>query len=500
MAEARVQRRLAAILVADVVGYSSLMHADEVTTRAAFNAHCRDAIDPHIAQFGGRIFKTTGDGFLAEFGSAVDAVECAMAIQMAMANRNADVAADRRLDFRIGVNLGDVIIEGEDIHGDGVNVASRLQNLAEPGGVCVSAKVQDEIRHTSAIRVEDLGDQRVKNIPTPVRAYRVITSPERPSAVPRRRPRPTRRFLAIAVSIGVLLLILGAAAWTYYLKGGRPVASTQAKNLSIVVLPFDNLSGDPGQDYLADSITDDLITDLSRIRGAFVIARGTSFTFKKKSINAKDVAKALDVRYVLEGSVQRSGDRVRVNAEFIDGATGAQLWSERFDRAFKDIFALQDDVTGQISAVLKRELLQAESHRLKVGRPANLDAWDVALQGYVEAFGNPRTIEGYHDAKARLETAIKMDPGLAIGWIGLAHLHYIASTRGYPGISPADARKQLMAWPIASTLNQKNLSSRAKPPSASIPTPTWPMPAPGQLDWRSARQSRPFRCSKRRCA
>ena len=271
MAEERVQRRLAAILAADVVGYSRLIRADEAGTRARFNAHFNDMIDPRVSEHRGRIVKTTGDGLLVEFASVVDAVQCAVEIQRGMADRNVDVEDDQRLDFRIGVNLGDVIIEGDDIHGDGVNVASRLEGLADPAGICVSAKVFEEIRYKLGVGFEDLGEQEVKNIPQPVRAYRLVTDPDADGQLAAGTFGKARRWkwAAIAASVVAVLVIAGVAVWNFYLREPVSVATADAKRLSIVVLPFNNLSGDPKQNYFADGITQDLITDLSRIRGAY---------------------------------------------------------------------------------------------------------------------------------------------------------------------------------------------------------------------------------------
>jgi TolB-like protein/Tfp pilus assembly protein PilF len=272
-----------------------------------------------------------------------------------------------------------------------------------------------------------------------VPAFRLVSTPvsmfaDRTAFLARRLRLPT-----LAAVLVVIVVVAGGIAWW------QPWALiAEAQRLSIVVLPFDNLSGNPKQDYLADGITEDLITDLSRIRGAFVIARGTSFTYKGKTVNAKDVAQELNVRYVLEGSVQREGNQVRVSTQLVDGDTGANIWSERFDRKFKDVFSLQNDVTGRIAGVLKGELLAAESRQLQRGRPENLDAWELALQGFVEAFENPRTVDQYREAKALLDKAVAADPKLVIGWIGLAHLHYIASTRGYLGISRDEAKKMLL--------------------------------------------------------
>jgi adenylate cyclase len=340
-------RRLTAILAADVAGYSRLMEADEEGTHERLRAHFRQLINPKIAGHRGRIVKTTGDGLLAEFASVVDAVRCAGEIQRAMIDRDAQMPDGRRIRFRIGINLGDVIAEGEDIFGDGVNVAARLEALAESGGICVSGTVHDHIRDRLPFPFDDLGEQSVKNIARPVRVYAL-------------------RREAIAD--------LPAASAPLPAPATRP---TMAPRLSIVVLPFANLSNDPEQQYFADGITEDLTTDLSRIAGSFVISRNTAFTYRGKPGDTRQIGRELGVRYVLEGSVRRSGNRVRVNAQLIDAETDAHLWAERLDRDTSDLFALQDEITSRIAITLNLELVRAEA-----ARPTdNPDALDYIFRG-----------------------------------------------------------------------------------------------------------------------
>src|SRR5271169_6257720 len=319
-------RRLAAILAADVVGYSRLMGADEEGTHERFKGHLVELIDPKIREHHGRIVKTTGDGVLAEFASVVDAVRCAGEIQRAMANRDLDLAEERRLRFRFGVNLGDVIADGGDIYGDGVNIAARLEGLAEPGGICVSGTVRDHVGDRLPYRFEDLGEQSVKNIARPVRVYAL-----RPEGI-----------------AGLPTANVSSAAST------SPVA---APRLSIVVLPFTNLSDDREQQYFADAITEDLTTDLSRIEGMLVISRNTAFTYQGKRVDTKQIGRELCVRYVLEGSVRRSGNQIRINAQLIDAETDAHLWAERFNGDTSDLFALQDEITSRIAVALNLELI-----------------------------------------------------------------------------------------------------------------------------------------------
>jgi adenylate cyclase len=326
-------RRLAAILAADVVGYSRLMGADEEGTHERLMAHRRELVDPKIGEHSGRIVKTTGDGMLAEFPSVVDAVRCAAEVQRAMIDREAGLPEDRRIRFRIGINLGDVIVDGDDIFGDGVNVAARLEALSDPGGLCISRMVRDQIRDKLPYAFEDRGEQSVRNIARPVRVYAL--RPEAVAALQASNVPPATSIPQRAV----------------------------APRLSIVVLPFTNLSNDPEQEYFADGITEDLTTDLSRITGSFVIARSTAFTYKGKPIDAKQIGRELGVRYLLEGSVRRSGQQVRVNAQLLDAETGAHLWAERFDREVGDLFDLQNEITGRIAGTVGSELVIVEAGR-----------------------------------------------------------------------------------------------------------------------------------------
>jgi adenylate cyclase len=321
-------RRLAAILTADVVGYSRLMGADEEGTHERLKAHRRQLVDPKIREHHGRIVKTTGDGMLVEFPSVVDAMRCAAEIQRAMVDRDADLSQDRRIKFRIGINLGDVIVDDDDIFGDGVNVAARLEALAEPGGICISRVVRDQIRDKLPYAFEDLGEQSVKNIGRPVRVYAMS-----------------------AAAVASLLPVAGTV------EARKPVAPSTAPRLSIVVLPFANLSNDPEQEYFADGITDDLTSDLSRISGSFVIARNTALTYKGKPVDVKQIGRELGVRYVLEGSVRRTGDQVRVNVKLIDAESGAHLWTDRVDFDRTNLAEAQDAITGRLARTLYCELV-----------------------------------------------------------------------------------------------------------------------------------------------
>ncbi|MGA9512888.1 MAG: adenylate/guanylate cyclase domain-containing protein, partial [Pseudolabrys sp.] len=338
MAEARVERRLAAILAADVAGYSRLMGTGEEATLAALKACRRELIDPKIAEYRGRIVKTTGDGALVEFPSAVDAVRCAIEIQRAMAARNATIPEDRRVEFRIGINVGDIIIDEGDIYGDGVNIAARVESLASPGEICLADNAYQQIKGKLAFDVSDLGEQHLKNIAQPVRVYgvRLDGTPERPALVLPDKP-------------------------------------------SIAVLPFQNMSGDPEQEYFADGISEDIITGLSKLRWFFVIARNSSFTYKGKAVDVKRVSRELGVRYVLEGSVRKGGNRVRITSQLIDATTGNHLWAERYDGDLTDIFTLQDEITKKVVAAIEPKLLEAEGIRSQSRSSEDLGAWEMVI-------------------------------------------------------------------------------------------------------------------------
>jgi adenylate cyclase len=368
-------RRLTAILAADVAGYSRLIGADEEGTHERLRGHLRELIEPKIGEHRGRVVKTTGDGVLAEFASVVDAVRCAVEIQRGMIDREPPVPDERRIRFRIGVNLGDVIAEEDDIFGDGVNVAARLEGLAEPGGIWISRTVRNQIRDRLPYPFEDLGEQSVKNIARPVRVYAL-----RPEAV---AELPATSVLS-TVSIS------------------QPAV---APRLSIVVLPFANLSSDPEQQYFADGITEDLTTDLSQLANMLVISRNSAFTYKDKAVNAKQIGRELGVRYVLEGSLQRSGNQVRINAQLIDAETDTHLWAERFENETGDLFALQNEVTSRIAGALNLELTAREAAR-PTGHP---DALHYILRGRA-AFSKPASRDTYAEAIRLYEGALGLDP------------------------------------------------------------------------------------------
>jgi len=348
VAEERVDRRLAAILAADVASYSRLMGADEEGTLRQLKAHRKELVDPKITEHRGRIVKTTGDGMLVEFVSVVDAVRCAVDIQRGMAERNAEIPRETRIEIRIGINVGDIISDADDIYGDGVNVAARLEALAEPGGICVSQVVHDQVRDKLSFSFEDMGEQTIKNIARPVGVHRIQLGEH---AAPKRS----------AGTSGELNLS----------ASDRP---------AVAVLPFVNMSGDPEQEYFADGISEDIITGLSKLRWFFVIARNSSFTYKGKAVDVKRAARELGVRYVLEGSVRKGGNRVRITAQLIDAATGNHIWADRYDGEMSDIFALQDEITKKVVAAIEPRLLEAEGVRLQDRSPDDLGAWEMTIR------------------------------------------------------------------------------------------------------------------------
>jgi adenylate cyclase len=434
---APVERRLSAILAADVVGYSRLMGADEVGTLRQLMAHRRELIDPTIAARRGRIVKTTGDGVLAEFSSAVEAVACAITVQRELVSRNVAVPDESRLVLRIGINLGDIIIEANDIFGDGVNVAARLETLCEPGGLCVSRAVRDQVRDKLPIAFDDLGEQTVKNIARPVRAFGL--SPEAiaatPDLAPSGGPAPTihhRRW--IGATVAVVGIVGAASAWWVF--GGpattpRPAASTApaVARASIAVLPFTSLGDPDGSDYFSDGLTEDIISALGRFRDISVISRGGVFAYKGKSPTPAEVGRDLKVRYVVEGSVRRAGERIRVSASLTDTSRSELLWSEKYDAEPKDIFAVQDQITRRISGALAVRVTSLELARSTAKPPDNLQAYDLVLRG--RDLLSRLTRSNNAEARGMFERAIELDPNYAPAYVGLGYVNLIAVTQGW---------------------------------------------------------------------
>ena len=405
----QTNRRLAAILAADVVGYSRLMGADEAGTLAALKRHRETVFDPAVARHKGRVVKLIGDGTLVEFASVVDAVNCALAIQRAV--RTASQEDSGPIQLRIGINLGDIIIDGDDIYGDGVNIAARLEPLAEPGGVCVAAIVNDSVGNRIDVTFRDGGEVAVKNIARPIRVWK--WHPDHDSG-----PAQTPANPAVA-------------------KEAAPAETVEQEPPSIAVLPFDNMSGDPEQEYFSDGITEDIITDLSKIAGLLVIARNSSFTYKGKSVDIRAVGRELGVRSVLEGSIRRAGNRVRINAQLINAMNGGHMWAERYDRDLTDIFAVQDEVTRHIVEALKVKLTPGEAARIADTPTNSPEAHDLFLRARELLLGLRNTREMYDQVVVLLGRAIELDPDYADAYAGLAMAHNLDFQNHWTGASDA---------------------------------------------------------------
>jgi TolB-like protein/class 3 adenylate cyclase len=417
-----MERRLSAILAADVVGYSALMEADEAGTFDRLRAGRKELFEPEINKHHGRIFKLMGDGLLAEFGSVVDAVECAVTLQRGMAERNASVLESKRIEIRIGINLGEVIVEGEDRYGEGVNVAARLQQLAEPGGICVSEKVSKEVEKKLAFGFEPMGEQRIKNITEPIPCYRVCLQPKPPLVQPDRI---------------------------------QPSSPRLPNKAAIAVLPFTNMSSDPEQEYFVDGLAEDLITDLSKVPGLFVISRHSAFAFKGKTIDIRSISKDLGVRYVVEGSVRRAAARIRINVQLIDAQENNHLWADRFDRDLADIFLLQDEVVGKIVSALAGVLPSTRISPRQ--RATNLEAYDLFVRGRVLV---TQSAEGNRAARPLLEKSIQLDPNFADAhaWLAMSHVfgwsYWGEATETHRSLSLASAQR-------AVSLDPENASASA---------------------------------------
>ena len=418
----RVERKLAAILSADVKGYSRLMGEDEVTTVRTLTAY-RAAMASRIQQYRGRVVDSPGDNLLAEFVSAVDAVHCAVEIQQELKTRNADLPLAKRMEFRIGINLGDVIVEGERIYGDGVNIAARLEGLAEAGGICISGVVYDQVENKLTflnLGYEYLGEQTVKNIVKPVPAYRVLIESETTTSVvsqPALRqagPEQSRRAQHERLTNRDPVTLSLSKSDPAFMLPDKP---------SIAVLPFTNLSGDPEQEYFSDGITEDLITDLSKLSGLFVISRNSVFLYKGKAVKPEQMSQELGVRYVLEGSVRKAGNRVRITAQLVDATTDYHLWAERYDRELQDIFAVQDEVTQKIVTALEVKLTEGEQQRFGRTPTANMEAYEYFLRG-LESFAH-RTPESNAQARQMFERAITLDPNFAAAYARLGRAYMI---------------------------------------------------------------------------
>ena len=455
MALEHVERRLTTILVADVVGYSRLVGTDEEGTIARLRAMRDEVIDPSIAKYNGRIVKTMGDGLLIEFTSVVDAVRNAAEVQRALGERNAEVPDSERIEFRVGINLGDVVVEGDDLMGDGVNVAARLEGLAEPGGVCISGTVFDQVRDKLDVGYEHLGEQEVKNIARPVRVYKVLLQSDDAGKMvgeaPIGRPQGIRWIAAAAIILGVLT-VSGVWWWQRLAPGIEPASVARMafplpEKPSIAVLPFDNLSDDESQEHFADGLSEDIIASLAKLPQIFVIARNSSFTYKGKAVKVQQVARELGVKYVLVGSLQKSGEQLRITSQLINGLTGGHVWSERYDRKATDLFAIKDEITLNILTNLEVELTEGEGARVIQRETDNLEAWLLYREGkkYYWRFAKENNLR----AQELLEAAIELDPAFSAAYSGLSLAHLM------------DARLQWVDSPKRSLAKADEMAQRA---------------------------------------
>ena len=482
-------RKIAAILVADIVGYSRLAGTDEDRTLSRLRGLRSDLIDPAIDAHHGRIVKRTGDGILIEFRSVVDAVRCAIEVQNGMAERNAGLPPDRRIEFRVGIHLGDVVEESDgDLMGDGVNIAARLEGITPPGAICLSEDAYRQVKGRLDLAVTDLGQTQLKNIADSIRVYSLqvgVPAQAKPATPAVHALKRHSSLAPLAAGIAALLIVLAGGAW-WLLEAKRPaaVAATtpaasnattpaEARHLSLVVLPFANLSNDPAQDYFADGVTENLTTDLSRLTGAFVIARNTAFTFKGKSVDAREIGKELGVRYVLEGSVQRDAGRMRVNVQLIDAETGNHLWADRFDKPLADLFGMQDEIVARLANQLGTELISAEARRGQ--QAATPDSMALYFQG-MEWFNRGDNFENMNHARGFFERALALDPGNVDALLGVGRADFevgagflsddrparLASAEATMGkvlsLRPNDARAHEV---LGGTLNQTKRTAQA---------------------------------------
>jgi adenylate cyclase len=523
-------RKLAAILVSDIVGYSRLAGADEDRILARLRTLRSDLIDPTIAVHHGRIIKRTGDGSIIEFRSVVDAVNCAIEVQRAMVERNAEVAPDKRIEYRVGIHLGDVVEEADgDLMGDGINIAARLEGVAKPGAICLSEQAYWQVKGRLDLKVTDLGNTQLKNIVEPIHVYSLeVGQPVQAKPAPSATPADQATAVAskrrtgsasLVAAIAVLLLLVAAGGW--YMLGDRLMKPAQAAHLSVVVLPFANLSGDPAQDYFADGVTENLTTELSRIRDSFVIARNTAFTYKGKNIDAKEIGRELGVRYVLEGSVQRDQNRVRVNAQLIDAESGAHLWADRFEEDMADLFKLQDQVVARLARSLDLSLTKAEAER--GAQSKNPDAIDLTMRGWNLIWqGFQRPPEEIRDAirqeRPLFDRALQIDANDADALAGSAPISSNISIGG----ANQELTTRLKRWgkliePLLSTPTMSERTSRShsfspfpavpaklsvpptprSPPTRIMPCSTWRAGSPKipSADTLRRRKMRNGRCA-----
>ena len=450
MSEKGFKRKLTAILSADVVGYSRLMDDDEEATIRTLTTY-RKILTSMIQQYRGRVVDTTGDNLLADFASAVDAVNCAVEIQRELSEQNTELPYERRMEFRIGINVGDIVEEQDRIYGDGVNIAARVEGLADAKGICISGRVYDQVENKLDFKYEYMGEQEVKNIAKPVRVYRILSHPgaaaHRVIKAKKAAGKSWRNFaiLLVGILIVVTAVVLGWNFYKLYVPSTteQPMVLELPDKPSIAVLPFDNKGGDQQQEYFSDGMTDDLITDLSKVSGLFVIARNSVFTYKGKPVKVQQVAQELGVRYVLEGSVRRAGDQVRINAQLIDATTGHHLWAERYDGYFGDVFALQDRITGEIVAALSVKLTSYEKEQVARKYTDNISAYDAFLQG--RAHYVRRTPDHYAEAVSCFKKAVELDPNYGQAYAALSLTYWESSHNLWTyhlGVSRVEARNR----------------------------------------------------------
>jgi adenylate cyclase len=439
MADEGFKRKLTTILSADVVGYSRLMEDNEEATIQTLKA-CRKSMSTLIEQHSGRVVDMTGDNLMAEFSSVVDAVKCAVETQKEVSERNANLTENRRMLFRIGVNLGDIVEEEDRIYGDGVNIAARLEGLAEGGGICISGTAYDQLKSKLELGYQYLGEHSVKNIATPVRAYKILMEPEAAGKVIGEK-RKTKRWMTVATAV---VLLVGLAGWYLYLEQSKRVEPASVEKMayslpdkpSIAVLPFTNMSADPEQEHFSDGISEEIITALSSVPELFVIARNSTFAYKGKSVKVQQVSEELGVQYVLEGSVRKSGEKVRITAQLIDALKGHQLWAESYDRDLEDIFAIQDNITLEIMRAMQVKLLGREQylHWQKHGGTKNLEAYQKTI-GWTDKVG---TKEGVAQFRQSCEEAIALDPEFALAYAYVGWTHFIEARYGWSA-NPAES-------------------------------------------------------------
>ncbi len=444
MAEEGFKRKLTTILSADVVGYSHLMEDNEDATIQTLNTY-RNSMSTLVQQHRGRVVDMTGDNLMAEFSSVVDAVKCAVETQKEISKRNADLPENRRMLFRIGVNLGDIVEEGDRIYGDGVNIAARLEGLAEGGGICISGTPYDQLKNKLELRYHYLGEHSVKNIATPVRVYKILMEPEAVGKIIGEKSK-TKRWVAVAAAV---IILFGLAGWYLYIDQTKRTEPASLEKMafrlpdkpSIAVLPFDNMSEDPKQEYFCDGLTDQIISGLSKIPNIFVIARNSTFTYKGKPVKVQKVAEDLGVRYVMEGSVQRTADRIRITVQLIDATTGNHVWSERYDREPKDIFAIQDDITLNIIKAMRVEISAGEQARHWLKHTTdNLEVFEKMLQARSERCDTKASLT---KARQLWEEVIALDPGFVGAYVGLGWTHFIEGRFGW---SESRAKSMKMAF------------------------------------------------------